>query len=309
MPLGKMRRGFTLIELLVVIAIIAILIALLVPAVQKVREAANRTYCENNLKQMGLALHEYHNTYGRFPPGLEVYPAYYQYLSWMARILSFMEQQPLANTIDPEYARSPSPWGNFIFADFGGVPPHVGMSTEMPLYKCPSDIRDLLATQLDFGIAGTSNPTPVAFTSYLGVSGTASDADDGMLYCSSKVRLVDIEDGASNTLMVGERPPSADLIFGWWYAGAGYDSIGTGDVILGARESQYAAVFKCPTDNIGLRPGTFSDECDQTHFWSLHPGGANFLFADGSVHFLANEADPILPDLATRAGGETIGDF
>jgi prepilin-type N-terminal cleavage/methylation domain-containing protein/prepilin-type processing-associated H-X9-DG protein len=300
------RAGFTLIELLVVIAIIAILIALLVPAVQNVRAAANRIQCQNNMKQTGLALHGYHNTYNRFPPGLEKTPPYV-YLSWMARILPHMEQQPLANTIDGEYARSPNPWGNFIFENFGGVPPHIGLSQEMPLYKCPADIRNLVATELFF--SDGSNPTTVAFTSYLGVSGISSDSDDGILYCFSKVRLLDILDGASNTLMVGERPPSADLVFGWWYAGAGYDALGTGDVVMGARETGYASAFMCPVDNIGLRPGDYSNECDQTHFWSLHPGGANFLFADGSVHFLANEVDPILPDLATCAGGETVGGF
>ena len=78
---------------------------------------------------------------------------------------------------------------------------------------------------------------------------------------------------------------------------------------MGSREAGYASAFGCPADNIGLRPGEIADECDQTHFWSLHSGGANFLFADGSVHFLANEVDPMLPALATRAGGETVGDF
>ena len=295
------HKGFTLIELLVVIAIIAILIALLVPAVQNVRAAAARLQCQNHMKQIGLGLHGYHDTFKRFPPGLEKTPAYY-YLSWLARILSFVEQQPLANTIDAEYARAFSPWGD------GASAAHVGLATEMNLYKCPADTRSLVTTLVDDGIQA-DYPTTVAFTSYLGVSGTASQTNDGILYCASKVRLLDIQDGASNTLMVGERPPSADLVFGWWYAGQGYDYWGTGDVILGAREADYAASFDCPVDNIGLRPGACSNECDQMHFWSLHSGGANFLFADGSIHFLSAEADPILPALATRAGYEVVGAF
>jgi prepilin-type processing-associated H-X9-DG protein len=256
------------------------------------------------MKQIGVSLHHYHDTYRCFPPGLEISEPY-SYLSWMARVLPFVEQAPLAKTIDPEYARSPGPWGYFARPNFGGVPPHIGLATEMEIYKCPMDTRSLVATPVDFG---NGNFGTVAFTSYLGVSGTRSGADDGILYCSSRVRLGDVTDGASNTLMVGERPPSADLIFGWWYAGAGYDSLGTGDVIQGAREVSYATEFGCPPENVGLKPGVLTEYCDQTHFWSLHPGGANFLFADGSVRFLSYEANKILPALSTRAGGEVAGD-
>jgi prepilin-type N-terminal cleavage/methylation domain-containing protein/prepilin-type processing-associated H-X9-DG protein len=299
------RRAFTLIELLIVIALIAILIALLIPAVQKVRSAAGRAQCLNNMKQIGLALHNYHDTYNHFPPGLETSDPYW-YLSWMARILPFVEQEPLGKTIDPEYARSKNPWGNFNRPNFGGVPPHIGVGTEMEMYKCPMDTRSLVASPVDLG---HGNYGTIAFTSYLGVSGTQSGSNDGVLYCSSKVRIADIPDGAGNTLMVGERPPSTDLIYGWWYAGAGYDDVGTGDVILGTREIDYASEFGCPEANLGLQTGVVSNDCDQTHFWSLHTGGANFLFADGSVRFLACEADAILPALATRAGGEVADDF
>ncbi len=280
---NKRSGGFTLIELLIVIAIIAILIALLVPAVQKVRAAACLAQCQNNLKQIGLALHNYHDHHRHFPTGLQTdIKQPYWFLSWMSRILPFMEQDALGQTIDPEYARVMNPWGNYIWPDFGGQPPHIGLAVEMSVYKCPFDERSLVRTDLDFG---QGNVGTVAFTSYLGISGTASTTDDGILYNFSRVRLPDITDGSSSTLMVGERPPSADLIFGWWYAGAGYDSQGTGDVILGAREADYALQFECPTENIGMRSGTVWDNCDQTHFWSLHPYGANFLFADGSVRF------------------------
>jgi prepilin-type processing-associated H-X9-DG protein len=99
------------------------------------------------------------------------------------------------------------------------------------------------------------------------------------------------------------------LNYGWWYAGAGYDNLGTGDVILGARETDYAKSFSCPLENVGLRTGSLWDECDQIHFWSLHPYGVNFLFADGSVRYLSLDVDPILPALVTRAGDEVIPDF
>jgi prepilin-type N-terminal cleavage/methylation domain-containing protein/prepilin-type processing-associated H-X9-DG protein len=299
--------GFTLIELLIVIALIAILIALFLPAVQKVRAAAYTAQCQNNLKQIGVALHHYHDNERHFPMGLQNdYNRPHWYLSWMARLLPYMEQEPLAQTIEPEYVRVQNPWGNFTLPEFGGAFPHQGLSAEMSLYKCPQDIRDLLAAAVDFGYG---NSGTVAFTSYLGISGTASTTDDGILYNFSRVRLADITDGSSSTLMVGERPPSADLIFGWWYAGAGYDGMGTGDVIQGARETDYAVHFGCPPENIGMRPGSVWDNCDQTHFWSLHPYGANYLFADGSVRFLSNDVDPILPALVTRAGNEVLPDY
>jgi prepilin-type N-terminal cleavage/methylation domain-containing protein/prepilin-type processing-associated H-X9-DG protein len=310
----KTRRAFTLIELLVVIAIIAVLIALMIPAVQKVRSAAVRVQCLNNMKQIGLALHNYYDTYDHFPTGLETWTAdNYCYLSWMARILPFVEQEPLGKTIDPEYARSQSPWGNWTEPDFGGVPPHVGLGTEMDMYKCPMDTRGLTATVIFFvnDQFASDNAGTVAFTSYLGISGTSGDANDGILYAFSKVRFRDISDGTSNTLLVGERPPSVNLMFGWWYAGSGYDAMGTGDVVLGARETgytTYASQYACQA-NVGLQPGDVNNDCDQTHFWSMHPGGANFLFGDGSVRFLGYDADPILPALATRAGDETVTDF
>ena len=99
---------------------------------------------------------------------------------------------------------------------------------------------------------------------------------NGILYWTSAVTLMNITDGTSNTLMVGERPPSQDLYYGWWFAGCGYDNRGTGDVVLGPREYGYAAALGCPPDRVGLRPGRLSDNCDQVHFFSMHSGGGNF---------------------------------
>ena len=126
----------------------------------------------------------------------------------------------------------------------------------------------------------------VALTSYLGVSGTDLGSRDGVLYAERRVlRLTDITDGSSNTLLVGERPPGADLAYGWWYAGPGQDLTGSGDVTLGVRERNVALPGACPDGPYQLA-GRLTEQCDLFHFWSPHAGGANFLLADGSVRFL-----------------------
>jgi prepilin-type N-terminal cleavage/methylation domain-containing protein/prepilin-type processing-associated H-X9-DG protein len=309
----RRRPAFTLIELLVVIAIIAILIGLLLPAVQKVRDTANRVICQNNLKQMGLALSNYHNTYGSFPPaiaepvGTSASAVKYQWLSWMGRIMRFTEQDNIANVMETAFGSqgsAPNPWIN---------PPHVGLSIPQPLYRCPADSRQYQASLVP---EPGFQPLVVAFTGFLGVNGTDLRARDGVLYWNSAVQIRDILDGTSNTLMAGERPPSWDLVYGWWYAGAGQWDTGEGmpntgslDVTLGVREINLATsgipeMNSCPALS-SFQGGTINNPCDQFHFWSLHSSGSNFLFADGSVHFLTYGAASVLPALATRAGGET----
>jgi len=334
------RSGFTLIELLVVIAIIAILIGLLVPAVQKVREAAARTQCVNNLKQIGLACHNYHDTNKKLPPGvnevLSTRPAgmgaiaYAQqvwwFASWMARILPFVEQNPLGSQIQPEFNRYYYAWGS---AATGATAPHLQLGSPVSLFICPSETRSLVNPSVNLGWGSA----PVAFTCYLANSGTNNRLSDGVIYHESRVKLTAIVDGTSNTIMVGERPPSADLNFGWWYAGAGfydaswtpsagYQQVGVGDVVMGAREQYYALdsgdIFAsgqnlpyhpdslCAQSYINFQPGNILDWCHQVHWWSYHPGGSNFVFADGSVHFLSYSADSVLPAMVTRSGGEVF---
>jgi prepilin-type processing-associated H-X9-DG protein len=296
----------TLLELVVVVAILAVLLALLLPAVQKVRAASQRLACSNNLKQIGLGLHHYHEARGAFPGGLKSdWSDSFPLLSWMGRLLPYVEQEPLWRQTEIAYRTDPLQTQN---------PPHLGMSALVPVYACPAGGVPLLAAQDD--------GSPIALSPYRGVNGTNLSAVDGVLYLNSAVRIADITDGTSNTLLVGESPPlnaGADSR-GAWYNGVGLTDgsrvYGSPEVVLGVREnninSGYPGVFQnCPRQPASYGPGTQGNPCDLFHFWSPHAGGANFLLADGSVHFLSYAADPLLPKLATRAGGEVVpaGDY
>jgi prepilin-type N-terminal cleavage/methylation domain-containing protein len=283
-------RGFTLVELLVVIGIIAVLLALTLPAIQRVRDAANRTRCSNNLHQIGLALHGYHGVYRTFPPGVSYRNGAdpYPFMSWNTRLLPFLEQDNLWKQTQQAFAQEKV----FLFD-----PPHVGLETVLPVFGCPADPRTLQTRDL--------GALTVAFTAYLGVEGTDQFRKDGILYLDSQIRMADVTDGTSNTLLVGERPPSADGVLGWWYAGEGQGKDGSADMVLGVRERNaftYAAA--CPPGPYHFGPGRVQNQCDALHFWSMHIGGAHFLFADASVHFLPYSVDSLLPALATRNGGE-----
>jgi prepilin-type N-terminal cleavage/methylation domain-containing protein/prepilin-type processing-associated H-X9-DG protein len=287
------RNGFTLVELLVVSAIIAILLALLLPAVQKVREAASRLQCTNNLKQLGIALHLYHDTSRFLPPGCNGVPKPLPLMGWPARLLPHLEQAPLWEQANRDYVQIP-------IGSINASPPnpHKGLVTELSVFVCPSDGR-------------ASGPIPQgyspAFTHYLGVEGRYRGAKDGVLFLDSKITLRQITDGTSNTIMVGERPPGPDNQFGWWYLGAGQNFDGSADMLLAA--SNVRTTFRTPTCPPGpylFSPGSMTNPCDIFHFWSAHSGGANFAFADGSVRFLRYDIAPLMPALASRAGREAV---
>jgi prepilin-type processing-associated H-X9-DG protein len=211
----------------------------------------------------------------------------------LARILPYVEQTELWHLTEVAYQQDKSPAHD---------PPHIGLGTVVPVFICPSDTRTQTPTEV-FG-------RTVTFTSFLGVEGLNLNTHDGILFLDSRIRITDIVDGTSQTLLVGERPPSADLDYGWWYAGIGQlQPTGSGDMVLGVREIDKHIgpnTQACPAGPYSYKMGRLDDQCDMFHFWSLHPGGGHFLFADGSVHFLSYDADAIMPALATRAGREPV---
>jgi prepilin-type processing-associated H-X9-DG protein len=281
----------SLLELLVAIAIISVILGLSLAAVQRVRASAARTQCANKLHQLGLAHQQYHQTHGAFPPGVSYADGKdpYPFLGWQARLLPYLEQRELWDQTVAAFKQDPVFWND---------PPHTGLATVVPAFLCPAD--DRVTSPATVGSVGLR-----AFTSYLGVEGTNAGVVDGVLYLDSKCRLADVTDGSSNTLLVGERPPSADLVLGWWYAGWGQRKNGDGDMLLGVRSRNYAGYGPgCPEGPYHFTPGAFKNQCDAFHFWSPHAGGAHFALADGSVRFLSYSADPVMPALATRAGGE-----
>jgi prepilin-type N-terminal cleavage/methylation domain-containing protein/prepilin-type processing-associated H-X9-DG protein len=336
------RSAFTLIELLVVIAIIAVLIGLLLPAVQRVREAAARIKCANNLKQMGLALHQYHDVEGAFPSGVNTNFSVHWHWSWMAKILPYLEQDNLYKAADswahntsipvtwftpppsgtPGYAHW-SPWGGWVF---GLTQPDQNpyIATVVPMFVCPSEPYARTMTL----VTPTGKQLVQAMTDYQGVSGTNYLTTDGMLGSNRTVRFLDVTDGTSNTLLVGERASSRSLNYGTYFSGCGQvdpryppgdDQRGSADVVLGVREyntqaNDIPSIDRCPRGPYHFQPGgqikdstgVVNEDCDQFHYWSRHMGGANFLYVDGSVHFLTYDADLVMEAMGTRANGEVV---
>jgi prepilin-type N-terminal cleavage/methylation domain-containing protein/prepilin-type processing-associated H-X9-DG protein len=293
-PGGVGRPGFTLIETLVVIAVLAVLVGLVLGAVQKVRATAARADCQNRMRQLGLAVQNYHAADRTLPPGLSLRAENGKrpYLGWTARVLPYLEQEAVWRQVEEAFATDPAP------LTFYGHPPHARLlATPIGAFACPADAR--------VPGPGAVGRTQVAHTSYLGVEGIDQFSRDGLFYLDSAVRLSDVADGTSQTLCLGERPPAADLKLGWWYRGWGQSTDGSAEMLLGARERN-ESIGDCDAGAHRYKPGRIDDICSVFHFWSLHPGGANFAFADGSARFLRYDADAILPALATRAGGESV---
>jgi prepilin-type N-terminal cleavage/methylation domain-containing protein/prepilin-type processing-associated H-X9-DG protein len=341
MTRSTIRAGFTLIELLVVITIIGVLISLLLPAVQKVREAANRTQCQNNLKQIGLGLHNYHDVHKRFPPGYidgnkatsaslagtpdnDIGPGW----GWACFLLPYVEQDNVYRQIN--------------FNQMVGMGVNLQISQQpLAVFQCPSD--DL---QDAFPVYDGSFSTPIAtlaHSNYVGcngwvecfdnaggffpggvgndgLAGTKGAAANGLFFRNSKTNIASVIDGLSNTIIVGERSSNHS------------PSTWTG-AVPGARCPAWTATqpFTQPYspppgpayDNADFGEALIFAHCNATHlpnadypifdpdtFYSKHPSGVNFLFGDGSVHFLSSSIDPATyQNLATIAGGEVLGSW
>jgi prepilin-type N-terminal cleavage/methylation domain-containing protein/prepilin-type processing-associated H-X9-DG protein len=294
---SKNRRGFTLIELLVVIAIIAVLIGLLLPAVQKVRAAAARAQCLNNLKQIGLGLHAYHDVYRALPPGGSTFAGTAGH-SFHVYILPYIEQEALYRSfnLNQTYNAGTSTTGNM--ANRNLVP---------AVYLCPSQ-------PIRIGFGADAGWSVVHYVGNMGPHGTNPDSGaaydwhdnasqggyalQGVLGAGAKVRLTDITDGTSNTILVGELSwgtPAAPVPYRGWNRGCGNDTSTYG--CIGCRNVAY-----------GINNPASINAGNDLALGSLHTGGANIALCDGSVRFLSENTDlGVLLSMASRNGGEVTG--
>lgn len=291
------RRRFTLIELLVVIAIIGILVALLLPAVQSAREAARRVQCNNNLKQLGTGLQNYHDTFKSFPSGY-ITPnfatgalgANHESWGWAALVLPFIEQQALHDQLGVTRQNLHQGFAT-EGASFRGL-----VQTAIPAFICPSDTgynkpgNVHQNRNFDDGVGVTTGgiPTPVwpGVSNYIGVAGHRDAVwravNTGLFFGNSSIGMADITDGTSNTFAVGERD-TKNCRSGTWVGVRNPNGSGTRgtQVVIGhsrPKINQDTTAIAWNTANFGCGEG----------FSSLHPGGAHFLLCDGSVRFVSD---------------------
>ncbi|QDU12339.1 Type II secretion system protein G precursor [Gimesia maris] len=324
---AKRVRGFTLIELLVVIAIIAILIALLLPAVQQAREAARRSQCKNNLKQLGLALHNYESTHRVFPPGGLGYPYVW---SAHAHLLPFVDQANLQNQFNYDVP----PLNAFNSGTFDAT--QVGNNdtaarVRLPLMVCPSD-KDAVPGSDYAGIS-----YPACAGSGLNGSATTDDGSisnaDGVIFSQSQIRFRDVTDGTSNTVAFGEQlmgdgqntaPPTGNYRFRVVELSAGTQTTpavctaAAAPAWSGQRGAKWVNGHLADTMyNHWYGPNSSNPDCQNGyHNYALvsarsaHVGGVHVTLVDGSCRFVGENINTDLwRALATRAGGEVIGEY
>jgi prepilin-type N-terminal cleavage/methylation domain-containing protein/prepilin-type processing-associated H-X9-DG protein len=302
----RRRTGFTLIELLVVIAIIAVLLGLLFLAVQKVREAASRIKCANNLHQIGLALHSYHDRNNGFPPGYltgvnpldnsDLGPGW----GWAAYLLNDIEQDNLYKQI------------RFDLQIFDPLNANQRVSL-LASYRCPSEPGTMTFNVVDANgnaLCEVARANYVAMNGVLGVSSDAWDNNGAFIRNKSMRATADFKDGLSNTLFVGERASNMS------------DSTWTGAVTGGVVPAQRYPTWAQQLANAELAPALVLSHGSQLHLpnnplvfdadatSSYHTNGVNFLFGDGHVRIINNTINGLTYEaLLTRAGGEVVGDY
>lgn len=325
------QRGFTLIELLVVIAIIAILIALLLPAVQQAREAARRSTCKNNLKQIGLALHNYHETFRTFPPGYieEILPSNggvvvdnEGHWAWNAMILPYVDQAPLYNQLN-----------------VGTVPVSTVLNTAsirntmqqtLPLFRCPSDTGPRIHDEAGRRIRATGGSEyGLAVTNYIASNNSfglkkdrgtnPTNTANGAFFRNSDVRLRDLTDGSSNVILIGERAYSLGSVKA--FAGALYaarDFNATGPAISSDGSGSNQGLISIFGGGAAPINANASSGQGRIAFSSRHVGGAHFLFGDGRIRFLSENIDHNASTIPTDStleyligvdDGNVVGEF
>jgi prepilin-type N-terminal cleavage/methylation domain-containing protein len=323
--MSQRRRAFTLIELLVVIAIIAVLIALLLPAVQQAREAARRAQCKNNLKQLGLALHNYHDTANTLPPGWISGANGPTRWGWGTMILPNLDQAPLYNQLAAAAGQDVNSTSAVGFsAVMTSLQPGL-LQTALPAFRCPSDIgATTVTTPLANGymimtppnantmIYGRSNYPAVAGAAVNYMSGTTTD---GAFWQNSKHNFRDFTDGLSNTCLIGERSTqrlvNGEYVGGdTFWSGVGCDSMPQGMALHLGDNNQADPL----NSEMMMAPSTMMP---YSGFSSLHVGGGHFLMGDGAVRFIseniasgpARTAGSTYQNLASLNDSQTLGQY
>jgi len=290
-----LRRGLSSTELLVALGIVFLLLGLLLPAVAYIRESANRLSCQNNLRQIGIAINNYASSFGSIPSNERRFKAP---LSWQVAILPQLGYENIyQSSLDAADVEK----------NIMKCPPHMGQSV-IPLYVCSSDGR-LFAPQRD------PSGATLSLTSYIGIAGIAGSPG---VFDADNPTFAQITDGLSNTIMVSERPPPNSAEAGTWYVGylgfaqknaitgKSYFNGPNGRMFLTSPPRAPALDNDCLLDGLSFGPGRLENRCDRYHLWSLHTRGGNFLFVDASVRFFPYSAYRLIEAFGSRSGGEIV---